>query len=306
MVGPSNPVNCQLSTIDPLARDALECTTREQSGTGTASKETVMAAPLRKPSHEQDASDEQSERRFAPRTLPDQVAEQLGVEIVSGRRKAGERLVELDLARDFGVSRGPIREAIRILERRRLVELRPRRGAYVKPLSLKSVADLFNVRTALSMLSVRTMATSPIESYVETLARRCSEMNELIPVDDPVRFARITTRAVKTIARGSGNELLVELLTDLATHTVWSTMWQAPLDYLTRDVRQTSADLMAATLKAIRLRRPNAAETHLRQLLETDRDRALTSLSRLRGETLNLHALSSQDDDPVTIDRRIL
>src|SRR5689334_19911141 len=107
-----------------------------------------MAAVLRKPTTGREGA---SERSFAPRTLPDQVAEELGAEIVAGRRKAGERLVELDLARDFGVSRGPIREAIRILERRRLVEVRPRRGAYIKPLSLKSVADLFNVRTALSM-----------------------------------------------------------------------------------------------------------------------------------------------------------
>lgn len=265
-----------------------------------------MAAPLRKPSTEQDRPTEKnSERRFAPRTLPDQVADELGAEIVSGRRKAGERLVELDLARDFGVSRGPVREAIRILERRRLVELRPRRGAYIKPLSLKSVADLFNVRTALSMLSVRAMATSPIESYIETLARRCGELNALIPIDDPLRFARTTTRAVKTIARGSGNDLVVELLTDLANHTVWTTIWQTPLDYQTRDIRQMSSDLMATTLKAIRQRRPNAAESHLRQLLESDRDRALTTLSRIRGETLNLHALSSDDEYVVTTESEI-
>ena len=85
-----------------------------------------MAEPLRKPKA---TSDTDLERKFAPRTIPDQVAEELGAEIVAGRRKAGDRLVELDLARDFGVSRGPIREAIRILERRRLVDLLPRRGA---------------------------------------------------------------------------------------------------------------------------------------------------------------------------------
>ena len=251
-----------------------------------------MAATLRKPltGHE----DEQA-RRFAPRTLPDQVAEELGAEIVSGRRKAGERLVELDLARDFGVSRGPIREAIRILERRRLVDVRPRRGAYIRPLSLKSVADLFNVRAALSMLAVRTMATSPVESYVETLARRCDELNAMVEVDDPVAFAYITTRAVKTISRGSGNELLVELLTDLANQTVWETIWKTPLDYQTRDIRRLSADLMASTLKAIRQRKPNVAATHLGQLLEGDRDRALATLSLLRGESFDLSAISPAD-----------
>lgn len=251
-----------------------------------------MAAVLRTPSTKRDG---QSERRFAPRTLPDQVAEELGTEIVSGRRKAGERLVELDLARDFGVSRGPIREAIRILERRRLVELRPRRGAYIKPLSLKSVADLFNVRTALSMLAVRTMATAPIESYIDTLARRSDELKSLIDVNDPIAFARTMTRAVKTIARGSGNELLVELLTDLANHTVWTTIWKTPLDYQTVELRRTSSDLIVATLKAIRQRRPNAAVNSLGQLLDGDRDRALTTLSRLRGEALDLNALAHDD-----------
>ncbi len=197
-----------------------------------------MAAPLRRPAIENDS---EFERKFAPRTLPEQVAEELGAEIVSGRRKSGERLVELDLARDFGVSRGPIREAIRLLERRRLVDVRPRRGAYVRPLSLKSIADLFNVRTALSMLAVRTMATSPVESYIETLARRCEEMKAMVELNDPIAFARVTTRAVKTIARGSGNDLLVELLTDLANQTVWATIWKTPLDYQTRDIRRACA-----------------------------------------------------------------
>lgn len=233
--------------------------------------------------------------RFSLRTLPDQIAEELGADIVSGRRKAGERLVELDLARDFGVSRGPIREAIRILERRRLVELNPRRGAYVKPLSLKSVADLFNVRTALSMLAVRTMATSPIESFVETLARRCDELNAGVEIDDPISFARTTTRAVRTIARGSGNELLVELLADLANQTVWTTIWKSPLDYQTRKIRRLSADLMAATLRSIRQRRPNAAESHYRELLEGDRDRALASLSRMRGEAIDFSGIAAAD-----------
>jgi DNA-binding GntR family transcriptional regulator len=257
-----------------------------------------MAAVLRKPSTENRFSTDSEgevERKFAPRTLPDQVADELGAEIVSGRRKAGERLVELDLARDFGVSRGPIREAIRILERRRLVDVFPRRGAYIRPLSLKSVADLFNVRTALSMLAVRTMATSPVESFVDTLARRCDELKAMVELNDPMAFARTTTRAVKTIARGSGNDLLVELLTDLANQTVWETIWKTPLDYQTRDIRRLSADLMASTLKAIRQRKPNAAVTYLGQLLESDRDRALSTLSRIRGETFDLSALTHSD-----------
>ena len=71
-----------------------------------------------------------------------QVVGELCAKIVTGQSKTGERLVELDLAQTFGVSRGPIRDAIRIFEGPRLVELLPRRGAYVRPLSLKPIADL--------------------------------------------------------------------------------------------------------------------------------------------------------------------
>jgi DNA-binding GntR family transcriptional regulator len=259
-----------------------------------------MSAPLSRPIT---ADDGDLDRKFAARTIPEQVAEELGAEIVAGRRKAGERLVEVDLAQDFGVSRGPIREAIRILERRRLVELLPRRGAYVRPLSLKSVADLFNVRIALSLLAARTMATHPVESYIDTLARRCAEMDAMVEVDDPIAFARITTRAVKTIAHGSGNELLVEHLTDLANQTVWATIWKTPLDYQTRDIRRETADLMASTLDAIKRGDPDAAVASHGQLLENDRDRALASLSLLRGEVIDLRAFSQPDKqyDPIGI-----
>lgn len=255
---------------------------------GKSKRQQAMTAAPQKAAR----ADFDTDVRFSPRTIPEQLAEELGADIVAGRRKPGERLVELDLAQRFGVSRGPIREAIRILERRRLVELLPRRGAYVRPTSLKSIADLFNVRCALSLLAVRSMATAPVESYVDTLARRCDELTAMVDVDDPIGFARITTRAVRTIAHGSGNGLLVELVTDLANQTVWSTIWKSPLDYSTREIRREAAVLMAQTLESIRQRNPDAAVASLGRLLEDDRDRALATLSDLRKETFSLSAIS--------------
>jgi DNA-binding GntR family transcriptional regulator len=248
-----------------------------------------MAAPLLKLAA---ANDGDTDGRFSPRTIPEQLAEELGADIVAGRRKAGERLIELDLAQNFGVSRGPVREALRILERRRMVDLLPRRGAYVRPLSLKSIADLFNVRLALSLLAARTMATTPVESYVETLGRRCAELNDMVETGDPIAFARVTTRAVRMIAHGSGNVLLLELSIDLANQPVGETIWKTPLDYLTPEVRREAADLMTETLAAIRRRDPETAGESLRLLLENDRDRALAVLTELRKEAVDLSAIS--------------
>lgn len=109
------------------------------------------------------------------------------------------------------------------------------------------------------------------------------------------RRARVTTRAVKSVAHGSGNDLLVEHLTDLANQTVWATIWKAPLDYLTRDVRHDTASLMTATLEAIKRRDPDAAVVSYGRLLEDDRDRALESLSQLRGEAFDLSAFSQHE-----------
>jgi hypothetical protein len=68
---------------------------------------------------------------------------------------------------------------------------------------------------------------------------------------------------------------------DDAAQTVWTTIWKAPLDYQTREIRREAADLMRSTLDAIVRRDVAAAITSHRKLLEDDRDRALASLSRI-------------------------
>ena len=91
--------------------------------------------------------------RSTTRTLPEQIADELGVALVAGRIPAGQRLLEQELAERFAVSRGPIREALRLLERRGIVTLTPRRGAYARELTMDAIADLFNVRNAISALA---------------------------------------------------------------------------------------------------------------------------------------------------------
>lgn len=232
-------------------------------------------------------------RRIVSRTIPEQIAERVGAEIVAGRRAEGERLIETDLAEGFGVSRGPIREALRILERRHLVDIVPRRGAYVKAASLNAIADLFNTRMALSALAVRLMASAQPASYLETLARRVDELRSLSAARgvDPVDFAYVVTRAIRTIARGSGNTLVVDLMSNLDEQTVWTTIWKSPLDYTTRRARQDAVRALASVLDAVRAGDGAAAESALRAFLEGDRDQAIRVLSKLRGEKVERYRL---------------
>lgn len=214
------------------------------------------------------------------RTIAEQVADSCGSMIVDGRYRAGERLIEQQIASQFGVSRGPVREALRILQTRRLIDIVPRKGAYVRPISLDSIADLFNVRVALSCLAARTMAERPAGSYLDTLRRRISELDGHArdPDTDPLIFARTLTRAVHTMARGSGNQLVVQMMMELNEQTLWTTIWKSPLDYGTVAIRRRRADQMATVLRLIEARRADEAERSLRAVLEESRDAALDTL----------------------------
>ncbi len=75
--------------------------------------------------------------------------------IVAGRFEAGERLVETDLAEQFGTSRGPIRDALAELERTGLVELRPRKGSFVRTLTATDVDEVYSLRITLESMAIR-------------------------------------------------------------------------------------------------------------------------------------------------------
>ncbi|MGH1487908.1 MAG: GntR family transcriptional regulator [Acidimicrobiales bacterium] len=83
--------------------------------------------------------------------------------IVSGELAAGSRLVETELAERFGVSRGPVRDALAELERSGLVELRARKGSFVRRLTASDVDEVYTLRIALESLAIRQAATVGVE-----------------------------------------------------------------------------------------------------------------------------------------------
>ena len=99
------------------------------------------------------------ERRLLPvkldsyQPLREVVCETLREAIISGVLRPGERLMEIQLAEELGVSRTPVREAIRKLELEGFVIMIPRRGTYVADLSIKDINEVFEVRSALDSLA---------------------------------------------------------------------------------------------------------------------------------------------------------
>jgi DNA-binding GntR family transcriptional regulator len=88
----------------------------------------------------------------------DRLVEHLRNGILMNRYVPGQCLIEADLTRDFGVSRGPLREAFRHLSAEGLIQIVPHRGALVRRLSRKEALELFEIRIALEALAVRLAA----------------------------------------------------------------------------------------------------------------------------------------------------
>ncbi|WP_166461793.1 GntR family transcriptional regulator [Paracoccus alkanivorans] len=227
-------------------------------------------------------------RNIRPLTIAEQVADAFGVMIVEGSLAPGERLGEEKLAEMYGVSRGPVREAFRILEKRRLVEIIPRRGAFVRPVTLASIEDLFNVRNALASMAAASFARRIHDqeghARIVKLDRRLEQLREMTADPDclPLDFTFQLTRIVYTVVMGSGNQLLGEIWADLNNDTFWTTIWKTPQDSLTVEERRRRLAQVEHSVAAIRDGDSDAAETTIRLWLEEIRDNVLANLQNSR------------------------
>ena len=105
--------------------------------------------------------------------LRDVVLNTLRQAILTGELKPGERLMEIHLADKMGVSRTPIREAIRRLELEGLVTMIPRRGAVVAQITEKSMADVLEVRRALDAFCAELACDRITEEELKNLELAC-------------------------------------------------------------------------------------------------------------------------------------
>jgi DNA-binding GntR family transcriptional regulator len=233
-----------------------------------------------------------SRPRGAPplRTLPEQIAAKLGLAIAEGTIQPGERLLELEIAAAYGVSRAPVREAIRLLAKRGLAEFFPRRGAYVMELTIDRLIDLFNTRTVLQCLAARYFATVAPDEAIERLYVGLEALEQLAvdPNCDPVEYAFASWRVVAIVGRNCGSDSLAELLAHQVDSTVLGTIWrQGSIGYDTEQKRLEVARATRALHDALAVRDCALADARMRVIMETARDHAVTALSRLRSESVD-------------------
>jgi DNA-binding GntR family transcriptional regulator len=148
--------------------------------------------------------------------LRDVVFQTLRQGILTGTLRPGERLLEIQLANRLGVSRTPIREAIRKLELEGLVTMIPRRGAEVAQITEKSLKDVMEVRRALDALSVELACDRIESSELEMLERACVNFEQAVATGDNVTIAQADVTFHETIVQSTGNKRLLALVHNLS------------------------------------------------------------------------------------------
>lgn len=150
------------------------------------------------------------------RNLVDQVADYLTQAIIGQRFAPGERLSEVQLARDLGVSRAPVREAARLLESRGLLVSQPRRGFFVRALDSEELADIFDLRLCLERHAMEQLAEAcgpetlaALRHQVDVLCEVASSGDETRRIEEDLAFHRL-------LIASAGNQRLLRTFEDLA------------------------------------------------------------------------------------------
>ena len=147
--------------------------------------------------------------------LRDVVFNTLRRAILKGELKPGERLMEIALAEKLGVSRTPIREAIRKLELEGLVIMIPRRGAQVANITEKDLTDVLEVRCCLEEMAIEKACGRMTEEELEELSDAEAQFQGLLEEGDLTKLAEADVEFHEIIYRAAENKRLLQVLNNL-------------------------------------------------------------------------------------------
>ncbi len=156
-----------------------------------------------------------------PLLITEQVAEILIKDIMNGVLKGGEQLVEIDLKNRFGISRTPLREAFRELEKNGFVDIIPRRGTYVKRLTRQDVEDVYDVRAPLEGLAAKQALKRRTPAFLQALEAALDGMERAYKDHDAKGFLNEHNNYHSIFIHASANPYLIDVLNKLRTLTNW-------------------------------------------------------------------------------------
>lgn len=196
------------------------------------------------------------------RTLPEKITAMLAERIVDGTYPPGSRLIEALLSREFGLSHGPIRDALRALQHAGLVTILPYRGAVVTDVTVREIKELYQVRAALVGLRARWIAEDPQRDELIQLVKAPIARMQQLAGRDRAEYTRVALMVNRTFTESLSNNWLRSTLASLMLQTSRYTrlalaspahqrysakQWQALLDAIESGEGER-AEKIAATL----------------------------------------------------------
>ncbi|MGL6106362.1 GntR family transcriptional regulator [Romboutsia sp.] len=159
--------------------------------------------------------------------LRDVVFENLREAILEGKVSPGQRLMEVQLAEQLGVSRTPVREAIRKLELEGLVVMLPRKGAYVANMSLKDIIDVLEIRASLEGLSASLAAERISEDDIKKLEQIAGDFKKSTSDSDVEALLKMDVEFHECIFKATNNKKLHQLINSL-----WEQVYRFRVTYI--------------------------------------------------------------------------
>ncbi len=152
-------------------------------------------------------------RNYKP--LGEIVFEYLRESILNGDLRPGERLMEISLAEQLGVSRTPVREAIRKLEKEKFVEMLPRKGAYVADLTAKDILDVLEMRINLEGFAAALAAERMTDGEISLLEASLKDFQDAVSRQDRLIMVEKDNEFHDRIFQATKNNKLIEIVKDL-------------------------------------------------------------------------------------------
>jgi len=172
---------------------------------------------------------------FRPAGLVEKLSEAMTEAILEGIFKEGDQLIELDLQKQFHISRTPIRESFRVLEKKGLVEIVPRRGTFVKRISQRDIQEHFPVRSVLEGLAAKQAYARMTPTALESMERALARMKAAAENEDTKSYWKQHILFHETFIDACGNQLLIDLLKTLRMQIMW---YRLSYQYYKEDFRR--------------------------------------------------------------------
>ncbi len=152
------------------------------------------------------------------KTLKEEIIEYLRTRIITNDLKPGDRVVELDIAKKYDISRGPVREAVRLLEDQGLLEYKKNIGCVVKVLSKKELKEIYLILSSLEKLAINLTNGILKNEIIQKMEDKAKEIEKYIEEKDIENIIESDYEIHKQIVLNADNDKLFQLWDSMKTN----------------------------------------------------------------------------------------